>query len=196
MLKKLVKYGNSNAIVLDRSILALLDIEENSVVRLRVEGETLLIKAEKAVKPTEEMVLEVENIHQRMSSGGKESPFMGTSEAAVRDWAKEREGDPRVQSEVKKWAPGTKNGKRLQEAFGKIMVKYQEETKSFATPEFQKEMMEINEKHGGGVSKEKTAELLKLRLKYSPNIEKMDDEMKEACIKLGYPQEWLKQPSD
>ena len=44
MNKKLVKYGNSYALVLNRSILELLDIDENDPVKLKIEGDTLLIK--------------------------------------------------------------------------------------------------------------------------------------------------------
>lgn len=43
MLKKLVKYGNSNALVLDKPILELLGIEEGSVVRLKTDGTSLVI---------------------------------------------------------------------------------------------------------------------------------------------------------
>ncbi|HLB40675.1 MAG TPA: AbrB/MazE/SpoVT family DNA-binding domain-containing protein [Candidatus Babeliales bacterium] len=43
MLKKLVKYGNSNALVLDKPILELLKIEEGAVVRLETDGKALMI---------------------------------------------------------------------------------------------------------------------------------------------------------
>lgn len=44
MIKKLVRYGNSQAIVLDRAILELLGIEEGGQVKLSVEGSTLIVK--------------------------------------------------------------------------------------------------------------------------------------------------------
>ena len=49
MLKKLVKYGNSNALVLDKTILALLDLEEGSLVKMTIQGNQLMITAAKDV---------------------------------------------------------------------------------------------------------------------------------------------------
>ncbi|MDX2346130.1 MAG: AbrB/MazE/SpoVT family DNA-binding domain-containing protein [Legionella sp.] len=43
MLKKLVKYGNSKALVLDRAILELLNIKEGALVKLRTDGKSLTI---------------------------------------------------------------------------------------------------------------------------------------------------------
>lgn len=43
MLKKLVKYGNSNALVLDKPILELLNIHEGSVVKITTDGTSIII---------------------------------------------------------------------------------------------------------------------------------------------------------
>lgn len=43
MLKKLVKYGNSNAIVLDKPILELLAIEEGSTIKISTDGKSLIL---------------------------------------------------------------------------------------------------------------------------------------------------------
>ncbi|MCH9762788.1 MAG: AbrB/MazE/SpoVT family DNA-binding domain-containing protein [Gammaproteobacteria bacterium] len=43
MLKKLVKYGNSKALVLDRAILELLNIREGALVKLKTDGKSLTI---------------------------------------------------------------------------------------------------------------------------------------------------------
>lgn len=56
MLKKLVKYGNSNALVLDKPILELLGIEEGSIVRLKTDGTSLIITPQ--IKPIAEPVTE------------------------------------------------------------------------------------------------------------------------------------------
>ncbi len=45
MLKKLVKYGNSNALVLDKAILELLDIAEGSLVKIKTDGKSIIITA-------------------------------------------------------------------------------------------------------------------------------------------------------
>lgn len=43
MLKKLVKYGNSNALVLDKAILELLNIEEGSVLKISTDGRSITL---------------------------------------------------------------------------------------------------------------------------------------------------------
>jgi len=43
MLKKLVKYGNSNALILDKAILELLNIEEGSIVKIKTDGTSIII---------------------------------------------------------------------------------------------------------------------------------------------------------
>ena len=43
MLKKLVKYGNSNALILDKAILEILNIEEGSIVKLKTDGKSIII---------------------------------------------------------------------------------------------------------------------------------------------------------
>lgn len=48
MLKKLVKYGNSNALVLDKAILELLEIAEGSVVKIKTDGKAIIITAHQA----------------------------------------------------------------------------------------------------------------------------------------------------
>lgn len=43
MLKKLVRYGNSNALVLDKAILELLNIAEGSVVKISTDGRSIIL---------------------------------------------------------------------------------------------------------------------------------------------------------
>lgn len=43
MLKKLVKYGNSNALVLDKAIMELVGIEEGSVLKIKTDGTSLIL---------------------------------------------------------------------------------------------------------------------------------------------------------
>lgn len=49
MLKKLVKYGNSNALVLDKALLELLNIGEGSLVKIKTDGVSLIITPQDAV---------------------------------------------------------------------------------------------------------------------------------------------------
>ncbi|MEC8977965.1 MAG: hypothetical protein VYC40_03530 [Pseudomonadota bacterium] len=41
MLKKLVKYGNCNALILDKTIFSLLELEEGSLVKMKIHGNVL-----------------------------------------------------------------------------------------------------------------------------------------------------------
>lgn len=58
MLKKLVKYGNSTALVLDKAILELLEMGEGSVVKIRTDGKSLIITPHEP-KPIETVVAPV-----------------------------------------------------------------------------------------------------------------------------------------
>lgn len=189
MLKKLVKYGNSNALVLDRSILALLNIDEGSVVKLRIEGNTLIIKAEETVKPTDSMILDVENIHNRIQFpySSIKNPIADMVEANLRKDCKDIEKDPSAMESLEEWLPGTKNAKKLQNAYSKIMKKYANEIKLLGSEEFKKELAMLNKKYQDPSSKDLIKEFLALRLKHAPRLAKMDEEMKEVNISLGVP---------
>lgn len=60
MLKKLVKYGNSNALVLDKPILELLNIAEGSIVKISTDGRSIVIT------PHQEVV--VQQVHETLTS--------------------------------------------------------------------------------------------------------------------------------
>ena len=57
MLKKIVKYGNSSALVLDRALLELLNMAEGSIVKIKTDGISLIITpqtalAQETISPT------------------------------------------------------------------------------------------------------------------------------------------------
>lgn len=193
MLKKLVKYGNSYALVLDKSILALLNIEERSVVKLRIEGDTLLVKAEKEAKITDSLLLEIENMHRMVPSNGDgNNRVLDVIEETMKKQCKTMGDDPATMEELQKWAPGTENFKKLQQAHQNVMKKYQEDMLAFSSEKFQKEVQELSDKYPGEAnSKEFTKAFMALRLQHAPNMAKMDAEMREASIELGYPKAWL-----
>ncbi|MFA6066155.1 MAG: AbrB/MazE/SpoVT family DNA-binding domain-containing protein [Candidatus Babeliaceae bacterium] len=56
MLKKLVKYGNSNALVFDKAILELLNISEGSVLKIRTDGVSLILTPHVQQKNIEEKI--------------------------------------------------------------------------------------------------------------------------------------------
>jgi antitoxin component of MazEF toxin-antitoxin module len=189
MLKKLVKYGNSSALVLDRSILALLDISEGSTVKLRIEGDTLIIKAAEAVKPTDSLMLEIENIHERVrSDDGSIDGVMNMVEESTRKYCKKIENSPSDMEILKEWLPGTENDKKLQEAYKKIMGKYQNELMTLSSGEFVEDLNTLNKKYQNDTSSDEfREEFLTLRMKHCPKLAKMDEEMKEASLSLGFP---------
>lgn len=65
MLKKLVKYGNSNALVLDKAILELLNISEGSIVKIKTDGHSLIITPQdkEVVQKVNETVTSNEALH-------------------------------------------------------------------------------------------------------------------------------------
>lgn len=194
MLKKLVKHGNSSALILDRSILALLDIDENSVVKMRIEGDTLLIKAADKVKTTDSLKLEVEALHERAH------PFSNPSQVAItdaieentREYCEKLEKDPASMELIKEWLPGTENASKLQGAFSKIMEKYQKDIQLLGSDEFSRDISKLKEQfQGDPTSKSFLDEVRAIRLKHAPNLAKMDKEMEEAAQELGCPEHSL-----
>lgn len=192
MLKKLVKYGNSHALILDRSILALLDINEGAVVRLRIEGDTLIMRAEKNIKPTDVLISEMESLDEQISSvRAGSSPMMEIAKKNMEDFCKRADSDPNSMKLLQEWVPGTEKFQKLQEAYQKIMQKYQEEMKPLSSQEYHKEAQSLNGKYKKNRnSTEFYQELLALRLKFSPGLAKMDKEMQEVTQALGYPQQF------
>ena len=192
MLKKLVKYGNSNALILDRSILALLDIREGSVVKLRIEGDSLIVKAVSEVKPTDLLMTEMESLDERASSFRDPNPAMEIAKKNARDFCDRAENDLDSLALLQKWSPGSENYQKLQDAYGDIFKKYEEELQPLATKEYQNELKLLNESY----KKEKNSDaykkdLLALRLKFSPKLKDMDKEMHEASLALGFPKELM-----
>jgi antitoxin component of MazEF toxin-antitoxin module len=55
MLKKLAKYGNSTTLVIDKSILELLNMNESSIVKLQTDGKSLIITPIESIKQGEKI---------------------------------------------------------------------------------------------------------------------------------------------
>lgn len=82
MLKKLVKYGNSNALVLDKAILELLNIEEGSVVKITTDGRSITLTPQHVL--TSEKISETYTADQaRVEMAAQQAvKYMGSEEAA------------------------------------------------------------------------------------------------------------------
>jgi antitoxin component of MazEF toxin-antitoxin module len=67
MLKKLVRYGNSNALVLDKAILELLNIAEGSVVKISTDGKSIILTPH---QPAVQTVIETVTSNDAMHLAG------------------------------------------------------------------------------------------------------------------------------
>ncbi len=161
MLKKLVKYGNSNALILDRAILELLNISEGSVVKLHTDGKSLTITPEK--------------------TAAQEEPSM-TGTEIVQDHLQKKKSS--AQDVISKGYPslaeGTEGQAKLQEAVKKIMEKYSDAITGYDHQAFLAEVDVIAEKYQGDKkSPEFLEEVKMLQAKYAPRLAAMQKELSE-----------------
>lgn len=176
MLKKLVKYGNSNALVLDKAILELLNMSEGSIVKLSTDGKSLIITPAETAKVDAINMTGPEMVHHAIQDNLQK-------QRAILD------ADPIRKERVDAWMPGTENGEKLKEAFKPIMEKYQADMTKLSSEEFMRETDLLAEKYQGNrTSPEFMKEFIALRIKHAPNLANFDKEMREAAQALGYPE--------
>ena len=72
MLKKLVKYGNSNALILDKTILALLGLEEGAPVKMTIHGNQLVITSAKDMEVKDKFKLDILSRYDSKSEDEKD----------------------------------------------------------------------------------------------------------------------------
>ena len=72
MLKKLVKYGNSNALILDKTILALLGLEEGAPVKMTIHGNQLVITSAKDMEVKDKFKLDILSSYDSKSEDEKD----------------------------------------------------------------------------------------------------------------------------
>lgn len=106
MIKKIVKYGNSYALRLDRTILALLGLEDGELVKLRIEGEDLIIKAAKNLQPLDLILAESDEMNEIL--GG--SPILEKKASELKKKVKENPDD---QKELTDWVSGFEKRENL-----------------------------------------------------------------------------------
>lgn len=180
MLKKLVKYGNSNALILDRAIMELLDIHEGSVVKLQTDGKSLIITPAEAEKPSS---ITLNGLETLINVGAEKQA--------------ELKADPEKKRLLEEWAPGTENFSRLMEIAGPITAKYTKDLAKMHSEEVTAQVDALAIKHHGDKSSEEFMKGYKaLRDKYVPTYRDMMQEMREAYKKAGYPAEQLWNESD
>jgi antitoxin MazE len=71
MVKKLSKHGNSLALVIDRSILDLLDIDEETSLEISTDGEALVVAPVRDAKRRKKFEQAIVSSHERYSKAYK-----------------------------------------------------------------------------------------------------------------------------
>jgi len=175
MLKKLVKYGNSNALILDRAIMELLNMQEGTVVKLQTDGKSLIITPAKAEKPSN---ITLNGLETLINVGTEKQDAL--------------KADPEKKRLFEEWAPGTENFSKVMEAVAPITAKYMKETHKLSSEPFLAEVDALAVKHHGDKSSEEfTKDYKALRDKHVPSYRKMMQEVREVYKKVGYPAELI-----
>lgn len=176
MLKKLIKFGNSNALILDRAIMELLEIQEGSTVKLQTDGKSLIIT--RATSPQMPTPVALTGFETLMNIG-----------QAQREAFK---ANPQNNELLKEWAPGTEKYAKLVQFLTPIMNKYIGEMHKLQSEEFIAETDALAIKcHGNKSSDEFIKGYKALRDLYAPNYKHYLKDLREAYEKAGYPAELI-----
>jgi len=207
MLKKIVKYGNSCAIILDKALLELLDMTEGSIVKIKTDGVSLTITpqlplAQETVTPT----LTAEGVRgdvirksfEKSLGSEKGSAYYKEYEEIMNNYesaAKNKKELPDLVAEMK--ALSEKHGlledstafDHPTEAFKKVHEKYshvlQAVTKLSEDPEYIHETMLLAEKYQAGNNLTKPQEYFEactqLTSKYIPEYASYQEELKKVA---------------
>ena len=156
MLKKLTKYGNSTTLVIDKAILALLNMNESSVVKLQTDGKSLIITP-------------VSSINKEKTSHGP-MEAMGTAIKAVEAKHPKREVSLDTMAEMK-------------DAFAKVFAKHSKVMATFSqhfvsNQEFQNAVVALAEKYDPvDQPEEYLKEFMELRRQFFPEVTELDKEI-------------------
>ena len=156
MLKKLVKYGNSNALVLDKALLELLNITEGSVIKIKTDGKSLIITPQ--------------------NNGVEEGTIMHTitpqetiSQVAQQSMAQYYKNPEEYMSEVRK-----------------LYARYDETIKKLNSLEYKEAVLKIDQQFKGNrFDPEYSKAITALHKKYAPELVQMDQEMQVLTKKYA-----------
>jgi len=175
MLKKLVKYGNSNALILDRAILELLNISEGAVVKLHTDGKSLVITPQELAEGKDISMEGIEKLE-----------LLKNSRIAQMKQQMEqlKVADPVKYQQMQALMPGAEKGVKLAQVFKEIMEKYQDDLILLTTESFLHEVDLLAEKyHNDKTLPDFAKEYYALRLKHAPNLVNFDKEVQSAqCL--------------
>ncbi|HEX4068941.1 MAG TPA: hypothetical protein VHX42_02485 [Candidatus Babeliales bacterium] len=171
MLKKLVKYGNSNALILDRAILELLNINEGALVKICTDGKSLIITPQESKDSKEVWMEGIERLEDLKN-------------ARVAQMKKQAEDlqktDPEKYQQMQEMMPGTEKGEKLAQAIKEVMDKYKNDLALLTTEPFLQAVDLLAAKHHNDKTSPAFAkEYFALRLKYAPDLARFDKDMQE-----------------
>lgn len=154
MIKKLVKYGNSQALILDKSILELLNIQEGSLLKLKTDGTSLIITPH----PETERMSQVQKISPSIE------PETLIKQIAVQQSFKDPKEFDRFETELKK----------LSAERGRLLAELEQNAQYINGRQL------LNEKHKNEVSSpEYLRALEKLKNKHEPRLDKIQQRLSE-----------------
>lgn len=194
MLKKLVKYGNSSAIVLDRAILELLGIKEGCAVKLSTDGKSLIItpvevQAYDVAPSADELVGGMFNIETSLRNNANSAAMMDKFSKQMVEVAE----DPEKVKVTESWMPNGEKGKKLQEIFKHLFKKYSADNALLMGSNFTEELEVLAAKHDGNRTSPAFIEEVKaLRHKLVPNLVNHDKDLQDAIDELGGMPSYLK----
>ena len=160
MLKKIVKYGNSSALVLDKALLELLNMTEGSIVKIKTDGVSLIITPQNAlISETISPTLTAED----------------TLNSAMRKNLEESLGDPeKARTCQEEW-------KEISDRYAKIIQQ------KMNTPELHQAIAMIQKRFTGDeANPEYSKEIMAVNNQFVPERNHMNQEL-EALIKKYYP---------
>lgn len=156
MLKKLVKYGNSNALVLDKALLELLNIAEGSIVKIKTDGVSLIITPQNA--ETQESITRTITPHDTLQ-------------------------EMRQQGMVQ-YCGNAENARVYMNELDRIIERYREDVKKWAIPEMQQALQAIEQRFNGNrLDPEYIRALGVLRQKHAPELVSMDQDIQNISQK-------------
>ena len=160
MLKKLVKYGNSNALVLDKALLEVLNIAEGSIVKIKTDGVSLII--------TPQAIEIQEGISKTIT------PQESLQDASLQSVAAQCRNPENASAYMKE----------LKEVFNR----YSPVIKKIEAQEFPA-FKELEARYKGDRSNpEYSKELLQLRAQHMPELLQMDQEVQDISKKYALPE--------
>ncbi len=186
MLKKIVKYGNSCALVLDKALLELLNMEEGSIVKIKTDGISLIITPQSALtQQTVSATVTMEDSLKNASKIAIEQSF-GDPEKAQAFQAAYKEVSDR-------YATLIKNKMEIPEvalAMSAVQKRFANDT---ANPEYAQEIKKVQERYIPELG-QMNQEMDALAKKYTPinsqhsNASLLREEFTKVHIKYGHVQ--------